>query len=209
LGSAGRRTAISWPLFPEEAITAFIGIYDANTKTVRFVAPSVDSDSDVEWSPDGKQNCLRAPASRFHATRQRAISSNRIVRIPGPFESPTLRPGMQKKFGTAAKNCRTHSLIWRTIRAGGAIGWAADNRMVFRKRAGTAGSISTVCRADGAGAAKLLTPGNCEVEQWSFAPTAQTILFNSNCDDVDRPPSVERIRSRRCSATIEAGGAGN
>jgi dipeptidyl aminopeptidase/acylaminoacyl peptidase len=30
----------------------------------------------------------------------------------------------------------------------------------------------------------LLTPGNCEVEQWSFTPDKQTLLFNSNCGDV-------------------------
>src|SRR5262249_4362844 len=34
-------------------------------------------------------------------------------------------------------------------------------------------------------APKLLTPGNCEVEQWSFTPDKKTILYNSNCDDVD------------------------
>jgi dipeptidyl aminopeptidase/acylaminoacyl peptidase len=39
--------------------------------------------------------------------------------------------------------------------------------------------------ADG-GSPKLLTPGNCEVEQWSLTPDKKTVLFNSNCGDVDR-----------------------
>src|SRR6266404_1800676 len=39
--------------------------------------------------------------------------------------------------------------------------------------------------ADG-GKPKLLTPGDCEVEQWSFTPDKKTVLFNSNCNDIDR-----------------------
>ncbi len=34
---------------------SFIAVYDVSTKTVRFVAPTVDNDSNVEWSLDGKQ----------------------------------------------------------------------------------------------------------------------------------------------------------
>src|SRR4029077_3025892 len=39
--------------------------------------------------------------------------------------------------------------------------------------------------ADG-GKPKLLTPGDCEVEQWSFTTDKKTVLFNSNCNDIDR-----------------------
>src|SRR5215510_15152687 len=34
---------------------SFIGIYEVAAKSVRFVAPTVDSDSTPEWSEDGKQ----------------------------------------------------------------------------------------------------------------------------------------------------------
>jgi len=36
------------------------------------------------------------------------------------------------------------------------------------------------------GAPKLLTPGNCEAEQWSLSPDGSSVLYNSNCGDVDR-----------------------
>src|SRR2546423_742127 len=36
------------------------------------------------------------------------------------------------------------------------------------------------------GPRKRLTPGNCEVDQWSFTPDRKPVLFNSNCRDVDR-----------------------
>jgi dipeptidyl aminopeptidase/acylaminoacyl peptidase len=36
------------------------------------------------------------------------------------------------------------------------------------------------------GAPRLLTPGNCEVEQWSLTPDRKSVFFNSNCGDIDR-----------------------
>src|SRR2546426_5066768 len=43
---------------------AFIGIYDVAAKTLRFVDPSVDSDVDPVWAPDGKRLAfVRIPAA--------------------------------------------------------------------------------------------------------------------------------------------------
>ncbi|HLX70067.1 MAG TPA: S9 family peptidase, partial [Verrucomicrobiae bacterium] len=44
---------------------SFIGLYDAAAKTVRFVAPSVDSDGQAVWSLDGKRLAfVRRPAEQ-------------------------------------------------------------------------------------------------------------------------------------------------
>jgi len=67
---------------------------------------------------------------------------------------------------------------------GGVIDWAADNRLVIASEEDGWQHLYALS-AEG-GAAKLLTPGNCEVEQWSFTPDKKSILFNSNCGDVDR-----------------------
>jgi dipeptidyl aminopeptidase/acylaminoacyl peptidase len=63
---------------------SFIGIYDVNTKTVRFVAPSVDSDSHIEWSLDGKRIAfVRQPAVLrdtpvgHHGRRRRDVERKR------------------------------------------------------------------------------------------------------------------------------------
>ena len=34
---------------------AFVGVYDFTTKSLLYLDPSVDRDSDPVWSPDGKQ----------------------------------------------------------------------------------------------------------------------------------------------------------
>ncbi len=64
--------------------------------------------------------------------------------------------------------------------------WVADAskgsaKEIWRSSATPQGSFP-----DAGGTPKLLTPGNCEVEQWSLAPDKSSILFNSNCGDVDR-----------------------
>src|SRR6266576_1474974 len=42
---------------------AFIGVYDVRTKTLHFLAPSVDSDGDPAWSLDGRRIAfVRRPA---------------------------------------------------------------------------------------------------------------------------------------------------
>src|SRR5438067_1504418 len=42
---------------------AFIGVYDVATKTIQFIAPSVDSDANPAWSLDGKRIAfVRRPA---------------------------------------------------------------------------------------------------------------------------------------------------
>src|SRR5438093_334763 len=67
---------------------------------------------------------------------------------------------------------------------GGVINWAAGNQLVIASEEDGWQHLYTLA-AEG-GAPKLLTPGNCEVEQWSLTPDNKSILFNSNCGDVDR-----------------------
>jgi len=67
---------------------------------------------------------------------------------------------------------------------GGAIRWAAESRVVFASEQDGWQHLYAISGAGGA--AKLLTPGNCEVEQWSFSADQKTVLFNSNCNDIDR-----------------------
>src|SRR5947207_1240111 len=67
---------------------------------------------------------------------------------------------------------------------GAAINWAANNQLVIASEEDDWQHLYALS-ADG-GAPKLLTPGNCEVEQWSLAPDKKSVLFNSNCNDIDR-----------------------
>ena len=162
---------------------SFVGIYDANAQSVRFLAPSVDSDGDPAWSLDGKHVAF---------TRQPAV----------PRDTPEgyfVEPDRAHPWAIWVADAETGNgrEIWRSGAAledsypymagdtgGGVLNWAGEGRLVFASEADGWQHLYAI-PADG-GAAKLLTPGNCEVEQWSFTPEKKTVLFNSNCGDVDR-----------------------
>ena len=51
---------------------SFIGMYDVKTRTVSYIAPSVDRDTSPTWSPDGKHIAfLRRPGLPFGAAGRR------------------------------------------------------------------------------------------------------------------------------------------
>jgi dipeptidyl aminopeptidase/acylaminoacyl peptidase len=162
---------------------SFIGIYDAAAKTVQFVAPTVDSDSDFVWSLDGKRIAfVRAAAEKRDTPQGFFIAADK----PHPWT-----------VWVADAVTRAAKEIWRSDTTpegsfpymagdtgGGVLNWAADNQIVMASEQDGWQHLYALS-ADG-GAPKLLTPGNCEVEQWSFTADKKTVLFNSNCGDVDR-----------------------
>jgi len=161
----------------------FVGIYDGHAETVTFLAPSVDSDSDPVWSLDGKQVAfVRHPAVPRDTPE-------------GYFLEPD-RPHPWSIWVANGDSGAAHE-VWHSGTAlpdsypymaqdtgGGVIHWVAGDRLVFASEADGWQHLYSL-PVDG-GQPKLLTPGNCEVEQWSFSPDAKTVFFNSNCGDVDR-----------------------
>jgi len=186
----GKNSPVEWSLDGARLVFvssrddhSFVGIYDPAAETVKFFAPSVDSDSDPVWSLDGK---------RVAFTRQPAVPRDTPE---GYFIQPD-RPHPWAIWVGDAGNL-TARPIWHSGAAmqdsypymagetgGGVLNWAAEDRLVFASEVD--GWQHLYSLASDGGTPKLLTPGNCEVEQWSFSPDKKTILFNSNCEDVDR-----------------------
>jgi dipeptidyl aminopeptidase/acylaminoacyl peptidase len=162
---------------------SFVGVYDAATKTVRFLVPSVDTDSDPVWSLDGRRIAfVRRPAE--------------------PRDTPAgyfLQPDKPHPWGIWVADASAGSAreIWHSSAlpdgsypfmakdtGGGVIRWAAENRLLVASEQEGWQHLYSLS-AEG-GAPRLLTPGNCEVEQWSLTPDKKAVLFNSNCGDIDR-----------------------
>jgi dipeptidyl aminopeptidase/acylaminoacyl peptidase len=163
---------------------AFIGLYDVASDTVSFVSPSVDSDSSPAWSLDGKRIAFVRQPAQTRDTPQ------------GYF----LEPDRPHPWAIWVADVATHNAreIWHSSTSpqgsfpemaeetgGGVLNWAADNRLVIASEEDGWLHLYALS-ADGGGAPQLLTPGNCEVEQWSFPADRHIVAFNSNCGDVDR-----------------------
>jgi dipeptidyl aminopeptidase/acylaminoacyl peptidase len=162
---------------------SFIGIYDVAAKSIQFVAPTVDRDSTPEWSADGQQLAfVRRPAVPRDTPEGYFIEPDR----PHPWAIwvADANSWAAKEVWRSGKEVQDSFPYMADDTGGGVIHWAAENRIVFAsERDGWQHLYSIVASG---GATKLLTPGSCEVEQWSFTRDGKTVLFNSNCNDIDR-----------------------
>jgi len=162
---------------------SFIGIYDVNAEVVKFIAPTVDSDGDPTWSPDGKHIVF---------TRQSAVPRDTPE---GYFIEPD-RPHPWSIWVADADGGSALE-VWHSGTAlqdsypymaqetgGGVLHWVADGRLVFASEADGWQHLYSIPASGGS--AKLVTPGECEVEQWSFTSDKKHVFFNSNCGDSDR-----------------------
>lgn len=161
----------------------FIGVYDVAAKTVRFLAPTVDTDSDPVWSLDGKRIAfVRRPAEPRDTPAGYFLQPDK----PHPWTIwvADVASGSAREIWHSSASSEGSYPFMAKDTGGGVIRWAAENRLLIASEEDGWQHLYSLS-AEG-GAARLLTPGNCEVEQWSLAPDRKTVLFNSNCSDIDR-----------------------
>ena len=167
---------------------SFVGIYDSGADTVKFLAPSVDSDGDPVWSMDGKGVAfVRQPAVPRDTPEGFFIEPDR----PHPWSIwvADAQSGEAQEIWKSGSRAQDSYPYMAGETGGGVLHWVTENRLVFASEQDGWHHLYSVSAAGGA--AKSLTPGNCEVEQWAFSPDKATVLFNSNCvnanaSDVDR-----------------------
>lgn len=154
-----------------------IGVYDLVNKALRYLDPSVDRDMEPVWSPDSKRIAfLRIPASSraFDFGPQQAGQ-------PWSIRVADARTGAGREVWRADEG---KGSVFREIVADNQLLWGAGDALLFPwERDGWTHLYSVP--AEG-GEARLLTPGDFEVEDVSLAPGGREILFNSNQGDVDR-----------------------
>jgi dipeptidyl aminopeptidase/acylaminoacyl peptidase len=161
---------------------SFIGLYDVAAQSIRFLAPSVDTDGRPIWSLDGKRIAfVRRPAETRDAPDGYFIAPDK----PHPWaiwvgDTTTLAAREIWRSTTTPQGSYPYMA---EDTGGGVINWVADNHLVIASEEDGWQHLYALS-ADG-GSPKLLTPGNCEVEQWSFTHDKKTVLFNSNCNDLD------------------------
>jgi dipeptidyl aminopeptidase/acylaminoacyl peptidase len=155
-----------------------LGVYDLASKAYRFLAPSLDSDSQPVWSPDGRQLAfLRQPPQPDYDMWFTANPAD----LPWAIWTVDVASGQAKPVFKADDGLG--SAFWE-ISAKNQLFWTASGHLVFPWEK-TGWLLLYSVPATG-GPAKLLTPGQFEVEYATLAPDGQHVVFNSNQNDTDR-----------------------
>ncbi len=157
---------------------SFIAVYDFGVKSVTYMDPSVDRDSNAAWSRDSS-----------HVAFIRVMQTSRVG-VGGPHRS-TSEP-WEIRVANAADG--TGRQVWRADQGPGSVFhpdvserqlfWADGGRIIFPWEKDGWEHLYSVS-AEG-GTATALTPGAFEVEHVSFTDDGKEAVFSSNQGDIDR-----------------------
>lgn len=155
---------------------SFVGVYNVGSKSLIYLDPAVDHDSEPAWSPDGRQVAfLRIPARDDLTFGPRRTGQPWSIRVA---DAATGR-GREVWRANTGQGSVFHGIV-----AEYQILWGGQEVLVFPwERDGWTHLYSVPV---GGGTAKLLTPGDFEVEFVSLSPDRRTLIFASNQDDIDR-----------------------
>jgi dipeptidyl aminopeptidase/acylaminoacyl peptidase len=157
---------------------SFVGVYDFNAKSLVYLDPSVDHDSNPVWSQDGKQVAfIRQPSSMrtiFFGPRRTAE--------PWSIRFAAVDSGNGRELWHAATGPGSafHAMI-----AENQLFWGAGDRIVFPwEKTGYMHLYSISIHGDAP--TPLNVNGEFETEHVSLSSDGKTVLFSSNQDDIDR-----------------------
>ncbi|HEX8030099.1 MAG TPA: prolyl oligopeptidase family serine peptidase [Vicinamibacterales bacterium] len=185
VNARGSASGLAWS--PDGSMLAFtsgrgthsyIGIFTLASRELRYIDPSLDRDGNAAWSPDGSQI---AWIRQFAAPRARMFSPRREVDEPWALRVADVKTAQARQVWKADAG---YGSAFQAVVADSQLHWGAGNRLVFPWEKD--GWLHLYAVPVSGGKATLLTPGNFEVEYVSIASNGQTMIYNSNQDDIDR-----------------------
>src|SRR5580658_35286 len=156
---------------------SFVGVYDAAAKTIHYLDASVDHDDAPVWSPDSRHVAfVRIPSVDEH----RYFAA---VRSGPPWSIRVADAGGENAGKELWKALEGDGSVFRQLGSEQHLYWAGD-RLVFPwERDGWTHLYSVAVAGSDA---KLLTPGEFEVEHVAMTPSGREMVYSSNQGDIDR-----------------------
>ncbi|HYL37191.1 MAG TPA: prolyl oligopeptidase family serine peptidase [Bryobacteraceae bacterium] len=157
---------------------AFIAVYNFVKKTLVYLDPSVDRDSNPVWSPDARQIAFirtAANTSRIFGPVPRAAQ-------PWSIHVADAASGQGRELWRASEGPGSafHAMV-----ADNQLFWGAQDRIVFPwERTGWMHLYSMSTHGDVP--TPLNTNGDYEIEHAALSSDGRTVLFSSNQNDIDR-----------------------
>lgn len=155
---------------------SFVGIHTFSNGTLQWLAPSIDSDSNPVWSPDGSRIAfLRIPFEKSE------LFAPKRTGLPFSIWMTELSSKRTTKLFEAKEGIGS---VYNAITAENQLFWTAKGRIVFPYEKNGWRHLYAVNVTS-----KEVSPlnlGSYEVQYVSQSPDRQKIFFNSNQGDIDR-----------------------